>query len=154
MVFVMVNNVLIKASGDVVEKEGILDFIRDKARDNYVVVICGAGTKIGEVLRRKGYDTKFDFHGRITETFEERVIVRNVLEREQKKLQDGLVGTGANVVIPIIEMASILCHINGDMYVKAGYLGFDEIYVFTLNDRVEGKKKIFEGFDKVEIVGV
>lgn len=150
----MVKNVLIKVSGDVVEKGGVLDFIADKARENYVVVVCGAGTKIGAAPEERGHEVKFNRHGRVTESFEERRIVRNVLEQEQKKLQDKLVGTGANVVAPIIEMASVLCHINGDAYVRAGYLGFEEIYVFTLKDRVEAKMEVFEGFSKVEVVGV
>ena len=150
----MIENILIKASGDVIEKEEVLNFIRKKARENYVVVICGAGTKIGKALGEKGYETKFDEHGRVTKTFEERRIVRDVLEDEQRKLQDRLIGTGANVIAPIIKLGSVLCHINGDAYVKAGYLGFDEMYVFTLRDRVEGKEKIFNGFSKVKVMGV
>ena len=150
----MVKNILVKVSGDVIEKEEVLNFIKEKARENYVVVICGAGTKIGEAFDKKGCKIKFNEHGRVTETFEERQIIRDVLEDEQRKLQDKLVGTGASVIIPIIELGSVLCHINGDMYVKAGYLGFGEIYVFTLKDRVGDKEKIFNDFLKVKVIGV
>lgn len=150
----MIKNILIKASGDVIKKTKVLNFIKKNGKKNYTVVICGAGTKIGKALNEKGYKTKFNAHGRITETFEERKVVRDVLEGEQRKLQDKLIGTGASVVAPIIKLGSVLCHINGDAYVKAGYLGFDEIYVFTLKNRIENKKKIFDDFPKVKIVGV
>ncbi|MCK4650402.1 hypothetical protein KAT36_04190 [Candidatus Pacearchaeota archaeon] len=150
----MIKNILIKVSGDVIEKKEVLNFIRKKARENYVVVICGAGTKIGKVFDKKGCKIKFNEHGRVTETFKERQIVRDVLEDEQRKLQDRLIGTGVSVIIPIIKLGSVLCHINGDAYVKAGYLGFDEMYVFTLRDRIKGKEKIFNGFSKVKVIGV
>ncbi|HDL02379.1 MAG TPA: hypothetical protein ENH20_00930 [Candidatus Pacearchaeota archaeon] len=150
----MIKNVLIKISGDVSSNLEVLDFIKRKSEDNYTVVVCGAGTKIGEVLKAKGYEINFDKHGRMTESFEERKIIRDILEEEQMRLQDELVGVGVNVVVPIIQIAGVLCHINGDAYVKAGYLGFDEIYVFTLRDRVEKKKKYFSGFEKVEILGL
>lgn len=150
----MIRNVLIKASGDVVDREELFNFATDKARNNYTVLICGAGTKIGKSLEEGGYMARFDEHGRITETFEERKIARDVLEYEQRRLQDKFIGTGVEVEKPIINIDSVLCHINGDAYVKAGYLGFDEIYVFTLEDRVKKKEKIFEGFPKVKIVGI
>jgi len=150
----MVGNVLIKASGDVIDKKEVLNFAKKKARKNYVVLICGAGTKIGSALEKHGYKIKFNEHGRITKTIEEREIARGILEGEQRRLEDKLIGTGVCVEIPIIKLGSVLCPINGDSYVKAGYLGFDEIYVFTLRDRVVNKKKIFYDFPKVEVVGV
>ena len=150
----MIKNVLIKVSGDVINSDEFFDFAVDKAKKNYVVVICGAGTKIGKVLEERGYNTRFNEHGRVTKTFEERKIARDVLEYEQRKLQDKFLGKGVDVEIPVIKLGSILCHINGDSYVKASYLGFDEIYVFTLGDRVGKKKNIFNGYPKVKIIGV
>lgn len=150
----MVRNVLIKASGDLVDNEVVFDFAREKAKNNYTVFICGAGTKIGKAFEERGYGVKYNEHGRINETFEGRKIARDILENEQGRLQNKFIGTGVEVEIPLINMGSVLCHLNGDAYVKAGYLGFDEIYVFTLKDRVDGKKKIFEDYSKVKIIGV
>ena len=64
------------------------------------------------------------------------------------------VGTGVSVIAPIIKLGEVLCHINGDSYVKVGYLGFDEIHVFTLKKRSLNKKDIFKDYPKVKIIGV
>lgn len=150
-----IKNVLIKVSGDVSGDQSFVDFVTKEAKENYTVVICGAGTKISEALRDAGHDIKFsDSHGRVTETWEERQIVRKVLEEEERKLQDVFVGKGVIVEAPMISVGRVLCPINGDNYVKAAYLGFDETYVFTLKDRAKVKEEVFENFPKVKIIGV
>lgn len=149
------NNILIKGSGDVTENQQFFEFVIEKARANYVVVICGGGTKISSALEDAGYAVEFDQLGRrVTKTWEERMIMRNVLESEEKMLQDKFVGKGVVVVTPILYAGSVLCPINGDDLVKAYELGFDEIYVFTTTERVEKKKRIFRGMPKVNIVGI
>ena len=151
----MIKNILIKVSGDISDNQDFFEFATDKSRDNYVFVICGAGTKISNALSGAGYEIKYaNNHGRITQTFTERKIVRNVLEDEERRLQDKFVGSGVIVGSPIINAGSVLCHINGDNLVKAYYLGFDEIYVFTLKLRVDNKKKIFKEYKKVKVVGI
>lgn len=150
-----VPNVLIKVSGDLAENIEFFNFVVKKAKTNYVVVIGGGGTKINQALGDAGYAIKFDDdHGRITESWEERRIARDILEQEQKKLQDKFVGKGVIVVAPILQPGSVLCHINGDNLVKAFYLGFDEIFVFTPEDRFENKKAFFTDWPKVEIVSI
>jgi len=140
-----VKNILIKVSGDISNNEEFFNFAKKKAKNNYVFVICGAGTKISEVLNKSGYKIKYDDnHGRITQTFAERKIVRDVLEDEEKRLQDKFIGTGVAVGAPILNAGPVLCHINGDNLAKAYYLGFDEIYVFTLKSRIERKKEILK----------
>lgn len=120
-----------------------------------MVVICGGGTKVSAALEKAGYAVEFDALGRrITKTWEERMIMRDVLEHEEKRLQDKFVGKGVIVVSPILYAGSVLCPINGDDLVKAYDLGFDEIYVFTKSERMEKKKRIFQGFTKVKIIGV
>lgn len=150
-----VKNVLIKVSGDLHDHPEFLSFTTTKAQSNYVVVICGGGTKISQALQEAGFDIKFDDqHGRITETWQERKIARDILETEAKKLEDKFVGKGIMVMAPILYAGSVICHINGDNLVKALYLGFDEIYVFTTKYRLEAKKKIFQQFPKVQLQGV
>jgi len=147
-----IRNVLIKVSGDVCDSPKFFTFTIEKAKENYVVVICGGGTEINETLKKGGYEINFGPHGRITRTWEERKIVRDVLERKEKELQDTLVGKGVVVIAPILSAGSVLCHINGDNLVKAYYHGFDEIYVFTLKGRIEDKKEVFKDYPKVQIM--
>ena len=80
--------------------------------------------------------------------------MRDVLEHEEKRLQDKFVGKGVIIVSPILYAGSALCPINGDDLVKAYDLGFDEIFVFTKDARVEQKQAIFQEFPKVEIIGI
>ncbi len=145
---------LIKASGDVSHNSIFLEFAKAKAKTNYVIVIAGGGTKISATLKAAGYEVKFDEHGRVTDTWEERKIARDILEQEEKELQDIFVGTGVIVKAPLLEAGAVLCPINGDNLVKALYLGFDEIYVFTLGERAKEKEKIFADYPKVQIKGI
>ena len=148
-------NILVKGSGDITDSLQFFNFVVEKAQDNYVVVICGGGTKISAALKKAGYAVEYDELGRrVTKTWEERMIMRDVLEHEEKRLQDKFVGKGVIVVPPILYAGSALCPINGDDLVKAYNLGFDEIYVFTKDARIEQKQAIFQEFPKVEIVGI
>lgn len=150
-----IKNILIKGSGDITDSRHFFDFVVEKARNSYVVVICGGGTKIGVALENAGYPIEFDSLGRrVTKTWEERMIMRDVLENEEKRLQDKFVGRGVVVALPILYAGSALCPINGDDLVKAYELGFDEIYVFTKTERVEKKEQVFHGFPKVKVIGV
>lgn len=150
-----VRNILIKASGDVVDDENFFNFAVEQAQTSYVVVICGGGTQISEALKKAGYQIDFDKHGRIAKTLEERRIAREVLENQARKLQDKFVGKGVFVLAPILYAGAVLCHINSDKLVTALERGFDKIYVFTLESRVPDKQQIFMGYlDKVEIIGV
>src|SRR4030042_152107 len=101
-------NILIKSSGDVSDSKKFYDFAVNQAKRNYTVVICGGGSKINSALEKKGYKTKFDKHGRVMKTWEERKIAREVLEQEEKILQDKFVGTGVNVIAPFLNAYSVL----------------------------------------------
>ncbi len=150
-----VKNILVKVSGDVIKNNYFTEFVTDLATQYFVVVVVGGGTEISERLSKAGYEIIFDdIHGRVTESWEERKIARDVLEKKAKALQDFFVGKGVFVVPSVINIAGVTCHINGDNYIKSAYLGFDKLYVFTLKDRVEQKKQIFKGYPKVEIISV
>lgn len=148
-------NILIKGSGDITDSQQFFNFVFEKTRSNYVVVICGGGTKISAALQEAGYAVEYDeLDRRIIHTWEERVIMRDVIEQEEKRLQDKFVGKGVIVVPPILYAGSVLCPINGDDLVKAYDLGFDEIYVLTKKERIKKKKAIFEKWPKVKIIGI
>lgn len=148
-------NILIKGSGDITESQAFFDFVVEKAQDNYVVVICGGGTKISAALEKAGYAIEYDaLNRRVTKTAEEKIIMRDVLVSEQKKLQDKFAGYNVVVIPPILYAGTVLCPINGDDLVRAYELGFEEIYVFTKKERVEKKKEIFRELINLEIIGV
>ena len=148
-------NILIKGSGDVTDSQVFFDFVAKTATENYTVVICGCGTKINTALKKAGYIVKFDKLGRrITNTWKERMIVRYILEREEKYLQDKFVGKGVIIIPPILYAGSVLCPINGDDLVEAYELGFDKVYVFTTEERFEEKKIVFQNFPKITVLTV
>ncbi|VAW32686.1 hypothetical protein MNBD_CPR01-544, partial [hydrothermal vent metagenome] len=131
------------------------EFVINLAKKSFVIVVVGGGTEISERLSKAGYEIIFDdIHGRVTESWEERKIARDVLEENAKKLQDFFVGKGVFVVPPIIDVAGVTCHINGDNYIKSAYLGFDKLYIFTLKDRIKKKEQIFKNYPKVEVISV
>lgn len=140
-------NILIKGSGDVINSQTFFKFVIEKALKNYVVVICGGGTKISLALESAGYTVKFDIFGsRVTKTWKERLIMRNVLEKEEKRLQDKFVGKGVVVESPIIYAGKVLCPINGDDLVKTYRVGFDKIFIFTTADRIKKKRTCLSWF--------
>lgn len=149
-------NTLIKASGDVTENPGFINFCEIKSKSENVVLICGGGSKITEAFKKANYPVKFDDQGRrITNNQAERMLMKEVLEEQKNILKEKLqFEKNISIVIPMLYVGQIWCPINGDDLVKAYYLGFDEIYVFTLRNRLDKKKIIFKDFPNVIIKDV
>lgn len=151
----MRQNVLIKISGDLVKDERTLNFIAERARGNFVVVISGGGTEISEELKAAGIKFEFGPAGRITD-YAGRQIARDILERHQAQLQDEFITRGINVVvvIPVIEIGTVLCHINGDDFLKLGYNSFDALYCFTRLEKIQDKENVFREYPKIRVIGI
>lgn len=148
-------NVLFKVSGDLVNNTRFQEFVIEKAKDNYVVVICGGGRQINKTLKKNGIKPYYNGNGaRVTKSLKERDLQREVLWKVRDKLINVFIGKGVWVVSPFIEVAAVECPINGDDMVIACYLGFDEVYVFTLNDRIMKKNQLFRKFKKIKVIGV
>ena len=148
-------NCLVKISGDVLES-GTLDWIATLNRDYFVVVCVGGGTQINEAFTKEGLPVgKFGPLGRETKTFRERQLARDVLEQNQAQIQDALASRGVHVsvMIPVLDIGTVLCHVNGDQFVLTAYHGFDVIYVVTTKDRVAEKRKSFTPYEKIVVVG-
>jgi hypothetical protein len=146
-------NVLIKGSGDVLGKKEFINFINRKSEHNNVVVICGAGTKINEALKNAGFKINFDKYGRRITKSNDKLLAKVILQNEKLILQSKC--PRALALMSLLEIGNVTCPINGDDYVKALYLGFDEIYVFTLPGRMNKKKNIFgKKFEKVKIIEI
>jgi hypothetical protein len=150
-------NVFVKVSGDVVANTAFLEWVATLTTDAHVCICVGGGTRITAELAKHGYTGTpvFGALGRELATFAERQIARNVLEWQQKELQDALAAAriGAVVEIPALYFGTVLCHVNGDTMVETVYLGYDELFVVTLSERLDKKKAQFAHFPKVRFVG-
>ena len=94
--------------------------------------------------------------GRELETFEDRQAARDILEKNQVELQDLLAekNISASVIIPVLDIGTVLCHINGDQFLQMAYLGYDRLFAVTTSDRLEKKKKQFADFPKIEVIAI
>lgn len=147
-------NILVKASGDTLGEAKFIKFVKDKAKKNKVVVICGGGTQISKALEKAGYKINYNHLGRVAETKGERNIIKKVLQKEKIKIEKRFHSKNIEIIIPVLKAGSVECHINADNLTKAYYLGFDYIFVFTLKNRSKDKIKIFKDYSRVKIVGV
>jgi len=148
---------LVKVSGDLVSRKDFLTWVKQIIEvENYFVVICtGGGTQINEAFKARGFPvSEFGPLGRETKTFAERQLARDILENNQAEIQDLLAENQiqATVILPVLDIGSVLCHVNGDIFVFAAYLGFDKIYVCTLDERKEKKVEEYKKYLKIEVV--
>ena len=146
---------LIKISGDLLSKKEVIDKIKEISKEYFTVITVGGGTQISEAFQEKGFPIKFEPLGRETESLEKKQLARDILEKNQMEIQDFLAeeGIAATVIVPFVDVASVLCPINGDIFVLATYLGFDSLYIFTLKEREEQKRKDFEKYPKIKVIG-
>lgn len=148
-------NCLIKLSGDTLTDQ-VLNWVGDLSRQYHVVICVGGGTQINEAFAKAGLPLReFGPLGRDTVTLQEKQLARDVLEKNRSDLQDRLasLGVSATVVIPVLEIDSIICHVNGDQFILAAYHGFDVLYIVTVHDRVQTKKQLFAPYEKIRVVG-
>ena len=160
-------NGLVKISGGGLNNDLVLEYLRGFTKEYSTVVITGGGSDINKAFREKGYEIKFCPLGRVMDTLEERQLARNILEKNQAKLQDLLDEKGiiARVGIPYSEIETVTCPENGDLTVLRSYGGFDKIVIFTRKKMVKKKKawvkKVAKAFshiakgelDKIEVRG-
>lgn len=149
-------NCFVKISGDMISNDNVLDWIKKLSQKYFLVVCIGGGTQINKAFTEAGLlIDEFGPLGRETATLKEKQLARDVLEKNQVEIQDRLADLGvyASVVIPVIEIGTVLCHVNGDQFVLSAYHGFDILYVVTTKDRVEKKKTFFAPYKKIQVIG-
>lgn len=145
----------VKISGDLHDSPAVMEWIRGLAQEYFVVICVGGGTQITRALKERGMGNGvFGPLGRELETFAQRQVARDVLEENQVSVQDALADQNihAITIIPVLDCGSVLCHVNGDIHIRAAYLGFDVLYVVTTPERAEAKKKDFAGLPKIQII--
>lgn len=146
----------VKVSGDMLENREVLEWLRSLAESRYLVICTGGGTQINDAFAKAGFPVRTHGPlGREHASFDERQLARNVLEQNQARLQDMLAveRIPAVVVVPVLDIGGVLCHVNGDTYLLAAYLGYDELYVVTTSDRVKQKEQAFAPYPKITVRG-
>ena len=144
---------LVKLSGDLINRADVLAWLRQLATEYYVVVVCGGGVQINLEFEARGFGKNYTTLGRETRSFDERQLARDILEKNQAEIQDLLAREGipAVVLIPVLDIGSVLCHVNGDIFVLTAYLGYDKLFVLTLESRIGAKnqqlRNIWAAFD-------
>lgn len=144
---------LVKLSGDLIDRSDVLAWLRELAKEHFVVVISGGGVQINAEFEARGYGKNYGPLGRETRSFDERQLARDILEKNQADIQDLLAreNIAAVVMIPVLDIGSVLCHVNGDVFVLTAYLGYDKLFILTLQSRVPDKygqlKNIWTAFD-------
>ena len=160
-------NAFIKMSGNLLDKEEVLEWLKKISKEYYVVICIGGGKQINEAFIKRGFKIRFGPLGRKTDSLDEKQLARDVLERNQATIQDLIDEKGiiARVIIPFLEIATVLCPVNSDVMALAAYIGFDKVFILTSLEIEKKKKrwvkavaKVFEviqkgGLDKIEVVG-
>jgi len=145
----------VKVSGDLCTSEDFIKKLKELCEEFFVVVCVGAGTQINNIFTKRGIGVcKHGPLGRETRSFKERQLARDTLEENQAELQDLLADRKivATVIIPVIDVGSVLCHINGDQMVKTAYLGFDYLFVVTTPERHKQKESELLGLNKIQVL--
>lgn len=151
------HSVFVKVSGDVWQRPDFMTWLAELASvpGNHVVVCVGGGAQINEAFR----DAQFQVRqhgplGRECVSVEEELLAKQVLESNQALLRELLRKRriSAEAIIPVMEVGGVLCHVNGDTFVHMAYLGFDQLYVATLERRKEKKQAQFKHLPKVTVV--
>ena len=152
----MRQNYLVKLSGDMIPLQAdLVHWLREKAANNYLVILVGGGTQINEAFKEAGFPVrKHGPLGRELETLGKRQLARDVLEMNQAAIQDGLSAAGIQcaVEIPVIQVGTVLCHVNGDQYLLSAYNGFDQLYVITTIDRHDAKVEQFKKYEHIHVL--
>ena len=146
----------VKVSGDVFRSEEFLDWVTKLAGEKRVVFSIGGGSQINDAFKEKG--VAFEKHpklGRDT-TNEGYLVAQKVLEKNKSWLVWQLKRRNAivDVVFPIINLAGLACHVDGDIMVYNAYWGFESLYVITEPERVEVKKQFFADMPKVTVLSL
>jgi hypothetical protein len=149
-------NIFVKVSGDLFFQPDFLKWLAEITENNKVVVCIGGGGQINDAFAKKGWPIKKHGPlGREAENYEQKKVAKNVLKNNQRIFKRLIekAGINAKVIIPVLHLNGVMCHVNGDVFIKTFYLGFDELYVVTTEERVEAKKKDFDNLPKIQVVG-
>ena len=145
-------NILVKVSGDLIDRDEFYDWFKSIiSKAVNVVIICGGGSAISEELDRRGISYYFGPAGRKIASLEGIALAYQVLVKQKEIVEEKLRAKGINcqVDMPVVEIGDMKCLVNGDDYAMTLYPNFDRVYIATLQGRI---KKIPNGYARAEIV--
>ncbi len=149
-------NILIKASGDVVEQWEFHELCKKKASETswQVVVICGSWKQINTKLEEAWYPIEYNEQWeRVIWDKHQEQIVRNTLRETRDTLQGVFEGVDNVHVKWSWEVVWwVFCHINADTFIFSYYLWFDKIYIITFPGNKRKKIERYREYQKVEIL--
>ena len=143
-------------SGNLIEKESVLAWLKELTANCYTVVCIGGGEQINRAFKEKGWENNFGPMGRICETLEQRQVCETVLRETRDIVQDLFADRliVAQVVIPLGYDGDVLSPINNDHMVSRVYNGYDRIYRLTTKEKVETKLVFFNNLAEVcQVIG-
>ncbi len=147
-----------KVSGDLFISSGFLRILKKLSEDYDLTICVGGGRQINQIFQSKGLTlTKHGPLGRELKLLKDKILAKNILNKNkfilQKKLKEMKIH--GEVIIPVIMIGSVLCHVNGDQFVRTAYIGFDKLFVITTPDRKKKKENEFKTLaSKVKILTV
>ncbi len=149
----MPRKILIGApDGNPAESKRFVDFVINKSREGQVVLICGSKTLINGALRAAGHDIRFAWSGRRIITSENQAIVMDAIKRERDLLREKFMNIDVTIEMPIFKLGAVYCILSVEAMIKAGCFSFDDVFVFTPEDRYKEKFEVFQNFlDNVKI---
>jgi len=137
----------IKVSGDEFRNPKFHEWVsRDLYGKTRVVICVGGRTDINEEFSRRGFPVeKRGPTGREPETFEQKQVQRDILERNANELTNIFVEQGmyVSVIIPFLDIGGELCPVDGDDMVRNAYIEYDHLYVITSTERRKEKEDKF-----------
>jgi hypothetical protein len=157
----------IKISGNLLENEEVIARLRKSSKKYFVAVCTGGGEQINKAFKKRGFRIRFGPLGRITSSAAEERLVEKTLKNNQATVHSLLSEKGirVRVIIPLDDIAGVLCSVNGDIKLLSAYNGYDRLSLFTFKKNVAKKKlwlkkvaKVFRAIgkgelDKIKVVG-
>ena len=114
-------NILVKVSGDLIDRDEFYDWFKSIiSKAVNVVIICGGGSAISEELDRRGISYYFGPAGRKIASLEGIALAYQVLVKQKEIVEEKLRAKGINcqVDMPVVEIGDMKCLVNGDDYAK------------------------------------
>jgi acetylglutamate kinase len=144
-------NILVKVSGDLIERKEVLDEIKDLANQNSnkIDLIYGFGTRLSKELDEKGIH--YEFRDGIRDTTSKGLKAAfRISEEIREKLEKEFADYNFQLISPVKVINGNITNTNSDEILMKEGKNYDKIIVYALEGK--DKSKFIEKFrERVEI---